>query len=201
MTSPAEPSTDSERQARLEAIERTSLVAEFDQQGFIRHANANFLAATGYTAEALIGQHHSQLCEPAYAASPAYRRFWDELRDGDFHSGECHRVARDGRRLSMQATYAPVTDGAGRVVKIVKIATDVSAARDQAAAARAQLATIVASIQDIATRINLLALNAQIEAARAGDAGQGFAVVASEVKKLAADTREATERAATLVRD
>ena len=62
-----------------------------------------------------------------------------------------------------------------------------------------ELATIVTTIREIASRVNLLALNAEIEAARAGDAGRGFGVVASEVKRLAADTRAATERAATLV--
>ncbi|WP_446745959.1 methyl-accepting chemotaxis protein [Sphingomonas sp. OTU376] len=58
-----------------------------------------------------------------------------------------------------------------------------------------QLAEIVGSISDIASQTNMLALNATIEAARAGDAGRGFAVVAGEVKKLAGDTRLATERA------
>lgn len=188
-----------EQAGKLGAIDRSLLVAEFDAGGRILHANGNFLDVMGYAPGELIGQHHRMLCEPAYVVSPQYQDFWRALGDGEYRSGECVRLARDGDRRWLQATYTPVHEG-GRVTKVIKIATDITEARRHEAEAMDQLSAIVSSIEEIATRINLLALNAEIEAARAGPAGRGFAVVATEVKRLAADARGATARASQIVR-
>ena len=90
--------------------------------------------------------------------------------------------------ISNQVTDS--SDVACSAVEEVKKATDVVSTLSDASQA---IGRIVGLIQDIAEQTNLLALNATIEAARAGEAGKGFAVVASEVKELAAQTGKATE--------
>jgi methyl-accepting chemotaxis protein len=116
---------------QLHAINRSQAVIAFDLDGRILDANANFLAVMGYEAEEVIGQHHSLFVEPGYAASEVYAAFWSKLRDGAFHSGEFCRVARDGHDVWLQASYNPIFDASGRLTKIVKYASDITAQVEQ----------------------------------------------------------------------
>ncbi len=79
---------------------------------------------------------------------------------------------------------------AGSAASLANVSNDKVA---QLGTAADEIGKVVTVIQDIAEQTNLLALNATIEAARAGEAGKGFAVVASEVKELARQTASATE--------
>ena len=189
-------------QAAWDAICRSQAVIEFDPRGIILWANNSFLATMGYALADLEGRHHRIFCEPGYADTAAYADFWRKLGRGEFDAGEYKRVGKGGRAIWLQATYNPVFRADGSVERILKIATDTTPAHQLRMELRNTvdgLSDIVNSIGLIASQTNLLALNASIEAARAGEAGKGFAVVAAEVKKLAGDTRSATDRARAMV--
>jgi methyl-accepting chemotaxis protein len=123
-------------------IERSYAYIEFRPDGQVIEANANFCALMGYARDEVVGQHHRLFVDAAEAAAPAYREFWAALNDGQTRADVFRRIARGGREVWIQATYAPVRDDDGRVTKVIKIATDVTASQRQAADWRGQVQAI-----------------------------------------------------------
>jgi PAS domain S-box-containing protein len=120
---------NSELLSRLEAIDKSSAIIEFDLDGIILQANSIFLQTLGYKVSdspKIIGRHHSIFVKPSYADSKEYEDFWKTLRRGEFFSGEIERVKRDGTAIYLQATYNPIFDENGKISKVMKIASDIT---------------------------------------------------------------------------
>ncbi|MBU1335064.1 MAG: PAS domain-containing protein [Alphaproteobacteria bacterium] len=127
--------------AVLDAINRSQAVIEFALDGTILSANANFLTAMGYDASEVIGRNHRMFVE-AGADEGEYAAFWDRLRAGRFDTGEYKRVGKGGREVWIQASYNPVLDADGKPIKVIKFASDITAAKLAAADTRGQLDAI-----------------------------------------------------------
>jgi methyl-accepting chemotaxis protein len=71
--------------------------------------------------------------EPQAAQDQAYQEFWTGLARGQFDSGEYKRISKSGAPIWLQASYTPVLDKSGKVVKVVKLALDITKAKMKAA--------------------------------------------------------------------
>lgn len=115
-------------EGKIAAIVRSQAVIEFAMDGTIITANENFLRALGFRLDEIAGRHHSMFVAPEERDSPAYRDLWDGLRRGEFRTGEFRRLGKGGREVWIQASYNPILDWNGRPLKVVKFASDTTAA-------------------------------------------------------------------------
>jgi methyl-accepting chemotaxis protein len=162
-----------EAKRQMEAISKVMAVISFDLTSRVLDCNDNFCRALGYSREEVIGAVHRKFVEPTYAASPEYQSFWDELRAGRAQVAVFERVGKGGRRVIIQASYNPVVDDSGRVVKVVKFATDLTDQTERAAKAERDK-------QELAKR----ALEEEALAAARAMEALGRLVTAVEVGKL-----------------
>ena len=116
------------------SLDHSSALVAFDMEGIVLSANANFLALMGYTEAEVIGQHHSLFIDPNEAKTRDYKQFWSTLRQGKFVAGEFSRLTKTGQIVWLQASYNPVLNDQGKPEKVVKLAMDITAAKNQNAA-------------------------------------------------------------------
>jgi len=112
---------------RMNAINRSNAVIEFDLEGNIKFANDLFLSTLGYSShDELIGKHHRIFVEDRVTDTVEYANFWKTLSEGNFFSGEITRKKKDGTLIYLQATYNPIIGTNGKPYRVMKIATDIT---------------------------------------------------------------------------
>ncbi|OYW36199.1 MAG: hypothetical protein B7Z45_06110, partial [Azorhizobium sp. 12-66-6] len=120
------PFFKSQAASKLDAIERSQAVIEFEPSGKIITANENFLTLLGYRLEEVRGKHHSLFMPERERGTPAYQRFWDELASGKYQQAEFCRITKDGREVWIQGSYNPILGPTGKTLRVVKVASDIT---------------------------------------------------------------------------
>ncbi|QHM72394.1 methyl-accepting chemotaxis protein [Mixta intestinalis] len=113
--------------ATLAALDEAIATIAFTPDGTILNANKLFLDRMGYQLEEIQGKHHRIFCPDELAASPQYQAFWQRLQRGESFSNKFLRLDKQGHPVWLEANYVPVRDRFGKVIKIVKLASDITA--------------------------------------------------------------------------
>lgn len=194
-------STDAKSQ--VDAINRSQAVVEFDLDGVVIDANANFLALMGYARDEIVGRKHAIFVAEEERGSEGYRRFWERLRRGEFHASAYPRRTKDGRTIWLQASYNPILDPDGAPIKVVKYASDITdrmASRAKLAEASAEvfgdvkavasaMTQLDASIAEIALHMAQSSSGVQqinVQATRADHSATGLDAAAHSLNDIAA---------------
>lgn len=183
--------------ARIDGIERSNVVFEWDEYGsFAKANNIGFDLLSEYGIDS---PNLSKTVSEQDAKA---------LKEGEFLSREITLEGAGGKKLFLSGSLQAITDYQGRLSSIVLYGNDVTERRTAIEETSNLMRNVLDrisgtanSIEGIARQTNLLSLNATIEAARAGDAGRGFAVVASEVRNLATGSSDSAAEIASLIED
>jgi len=111
---------------KLLAIEKNFATIEFDPKGNILTANELFLGAMGYRLEEVEGEHHRMFCDEKTKKSKEYKKFWENLANGEAQIGEFLRYSKHGDQIWIHASYTPITNEDGETIKVIKFAQDIT---------------------------------------------------------------------------
>jgi PAS domain S-box-containing protein len=176
--------------AQIAAITRSQMVVELAVDGTIVTANENFCRAIGYTLAELRSKPHSALVDPDERQGKAYTEMWAALRRGEFQSGQFKRIGKNNRELWLEGAYNPILDINGKVAKIVKFGTDISAQ----VALLANLKNLIdRNFGEIDGAIGLSAQEANSASAAAGETSSNVQSVAASAEELAASIAEISQ--------
>ena len=120
-----------ENKGLLQGINTTMATIEFSPSGMIQTANANFLKAVGYSHFEIVGKHHRIFVPDDVLSSDDYRSFWQRLGAGTPISGVFKRKDATGKTIWLNAIYNPILNADQEVIKVIKLASDVTSEKEK----------------------------------------------------------------------
>jgi|GEM_PF-274954 len=177
------------------ALNASFAYIEFDTSGNVLTANEPFLNALGYQLGEVVGRHHRMFVDPADVSSPGYAQLWADLNAGQSRSDVFKRINKMGQEIWLQAVYAPMKDEVGRVMKVVKLATDVT----EKVKANLALQLAVSEIQSVivSTKDNDLTQRISLDG-KTGDIAMLCSGVNGLIDTMSSIVASMTESAATI---
>ena len=163
---------DTDRQCQMDAISKSQAVIEFGLDGTIITANQNFLGLLGYSLDEVQGKHHRIFVDHDMAASADYELFWKKLRSGEFESKVYRRLRKDRSEIWIQASYNPIFDINGRLLKVVKFANDLTElmkAADLANDTESQVQSVAAATEQMLAAIREISNNMALSQRATGE--------------------------------
>jgi methyl-accepting chemotaxis protein len=191
-----------EFEGQIAAISKVMAVIEFQLDGTILTANANFLNAMGYTLPEVQGRNHSMFVEESFRTSSEYKEFWRRLNNGQYQSAEYKRVGKNGKEVWIQASYNPILDMNGRPFKVIKYATDITKRIEvereiahNASALSSAAEELTAVSHQMAGGAEETATQANVVSAASEQVSSNIATVATSAEEMRASIREIAKSA------
>ncbi len=179
------------------AINTAFAFIEFDTKGNVLLANDNFLGALGYSAEEVKGKHHRIFCDASFVNSPEYSQLWADLNAGRSKAGIFKRIKKTGEEIWIQAVYSPVMDEMGRVVKVIKIATDVTdqqkmlfSIQETATALSSASTELTATASEMTSTADRTSKESEVASTAAAEVSAGVQTVATNIEEMVASIKE-----------
>ena len=171
----------------IAAIGRSQAVISFNMDGTIITANEIFLKTMGYRLDEVQGRHHSMFVETNQRASQEYREFWQRLNRGEIFSGTFKRVGKSGSEVWIQGAYNPVLGLDGKVIRVVKVASDISGS-----------VSLATKIEDVVTAVSAAATEMQASSdtmrSHADNGREKATTVAAATEELSTSIQEISEQ-------
>lgn len=126
----------------VNALNKSLAVVEFEPSGSVITANVNFLHMLGYKLEEVQGQHHSLFIEQSEAQSRDYQLIWQNVSKGQFVSKDIKYIAKNGEGIWIHAMFNPIINADGKVIKVLKLAYDITKEKLEAVEVAGQIRAI-----------------------------------------------------------